>query len=67
MVRYADQDSGPAYILPADGFDRSRAIIEVGGVLRTIGGMVLRLELRSIRGGANDSDNAISFSLQDDH
>ena len=48
-------------------FDRNRAILELGAVLRTLRGMVLRVDLRSVRGGANDSDNAISFSLQDDH
>ncbi|HET7655632.1 MAG TPA: putative Ig domain-containing protein [Luteimonas sp.] len=68
VIRYADQAGGnQAYVLPGSGLDRNRAIIELGGVLRTFGGMVLRLELRSIRGGPNDSDNAISFSFQDDH
>ncbi len=68
VIRYADQAGGnQAYVLPGSGLDRNRAIIELGGVLRTFGGMILRLELRSIRGGPNDSDNAISFSFQDDH
>jgi hypothetical protein len=67
VIHFADQEQGPAYLLQADGFDKGRAIFEIGGVLRTFGGMVLRLEVRSVRGGANDSDNAISFSLQDDH
>ena len=67
VVRYADQDGGQAWVLPADAFDRNRAILELGAVLRTLRGMVLRVDLRSVRGGANDSDNAISFSLQDDH
>ena len=67
VIRYADQDGGQAYVLPADGFDRSRAILELGSVLRLASGMVLRLELRSVRGGLNDNDNAISVSLQDDH
>jgi hypothetical protein len=68
VIRYADQDDGgQAYVLPGDGIDRSRAIIELGTVLRTVRGFVLRVEVRSVRGGINDSDNAISFSLQDDH
>lgn len=66
-IGYSDLPAGPVHVLPGGELDRNRMVLELGTVLKTTRGYVIRLEYRGVQGGLNDHDNSLVFSFQDDH